>query len=131
MIRGMRAMLSVLCGLTIAASCWLGAMFVVLHRAGYQRGVAISALLLLQSLLTLGVAAKILASEWARTAAILGAASIVWLGGAAINRNLSGPHFEGYAVVVGAALVVQGLLTIGLFASGSPALWDKVRQFVN
>jgi hypothetical protein len=130
-MRPMRAILAALCAITIAASCWLATMFVVLHRADYERGVAVSVLFVLQSLLTLGVVAKIVASIWARVAAMLGAAGLVWLGGAAIANNLSGPHFEGYAVVIGAVLGVQGILTLGLFAWGSLTLWAKMHRFGN
>src|SRR5713101_2430939 len=130
-MRPMRAILAALCAITIAASCWLATMCVVLHRAGYERGVAVSVLFVLQSLLTLGVVAKIVASIWARVAAMLGAARLVWLGGAAIANNLSGPHFEGYAVVIGAVLGVQGILTLGLFAWGRLTLWAKMHQFGN
>lgn len=131
MIDSMRAILAALCGITIAASCWLGTMCVVLHRAGQQRGVALPVLFVLQSLLTLGVVARIFASVWARGAVGFGAAGIVWLGGAAIANNLSRPHFEGYAVVFGAILVVQGILTVGLFTSGRLAHWPKLHQFGN
>ena len=130
-MRSMRTILAALCCVTIAASCWLGVMFIVLQRSGYERGAAVSALFVLQSLLTWGVVAKILASVWARRAAMLGAMGIVWFGATAIAENLSGPHFEGYIVVIGAALVVQGLLTLGLFISGSLTQWAKVHQFGN
>ena len=51
----MRTVLNAVCGLTIAASTWLGIMFVILHRPGYERGAGLSALFVLQSVLALTV----------------------------------------------------------------------------
>ena len=48
----------------------------------------------------------------ARVVLTAGATGIVAAGGRAIAVNLTRPHFEGYAVMIGAALILQGLLTL-------------------
>jgi hypothetical protein len=55
-----------------------------------------------------------------RHAAAAGGAAIVALGAASVYSTASGPHFEGYALVLGSMLVVQGLLTLMAF-TGFPA----------
>jgi len=49
-------------------------------------------------------------------AALAGGAALALLGGWMIQRTLASPHFEGYALVLGAMLVVQGALTVVAFA---------------
>ena len=127
----MRTVLNGLCWFTVAASCWLGVMFVVLQRAGYERGLALAALFVVQSLLTLAVTTGWLTAGWGRLLALTGAAGIVWAGGAAIAATLNGPHFEGYALVIGVALVVQGLLTAGQLITTHFTPSSKVHQFGN
>jgi hypothetical protein len=129
MIPAVRAFLAGLCCATIAASCWLATMFLILHRAGYQRGMTLAMFFVLQGVLTLAVLAGWLASAPVRVLSLIGAGGTVVAGATAVAGNLSGPHFEGYALVIGAALVVQGALTLGLFASGGFGPWAKVHQF--
>jgi hypothetical protein len=127
----MRPLLNGLCGLTIAASVWLGVMFVVLHRAGYERGAGMAGLFVLQSLLALAVTNQWLAGVWWRAAVLLGAAGLTWVGVSAVVSNLTGPHFEGFAVIIGALLALQGLFTVGSLIT---SLWtpsSKVHQFGN
>jgi hypothetical protein len=45
-----------------------------------------------------------------------GAIVILCVGGLWVDATVSGPHFEGYALVLGSALFIQGILTI-------PVLW--------
>jgi hypothetical protein len=42
----------------------------------------------------------------------LGGVAVLYLGVAAFIQNLRGAHFEGFAVVIGAALALQGALTM-------------------
>jgi hypothetical protein len=108
----MRTLLNVLCGLTIAASAWLGAMFVVLHRPGYERGAGIAVLFVLQSLLAILVANGWLAGLPWRALAMTGAATLAAAGVFLVSRNLNGPHFEGYLLIIGSLLTLQGLSTL-------------------
>ncbi len=50
-----------------------------------------------------------------RYAAQAGGFAIAVIGAWSVYRTLSGPHFEGYAVVLGSALVLQGALTFLVF----------------
>ena len=120
----MRTLLSGLCLLTVAASAWLGLMFVVLQRPGFERGVVMSGLFVLQSLLALAVVNRWVSGRAWAFPALAGAAGLIWAGTRAVLANLSGSHFEGYALVIGFLLTLQGILT--LLASSS-----KVHQFGN
>src|SRR5436190_1788765 len=112
MMPAMRAVLTAVCGLTIAASTWLGVMFVLLHRPGFQRGLGMSALFVLQSLLAKAVINQWLRQPLWRAVTLAGAVALTWAGTSAVLVNLDGPHFEGYAIVIGALLILQGVLTI-------------------
>jgi hypothetical protein len=130
-MRPMRIALNVVCGFTLLASSWLAVMFVVLHRPGYERGVSLALIFIIQSLLTLALTTSLLSARWWRMLAIAGAAGIVWTGGAAVSNTLAGPHFEGYALIIGVALVLQGLLTAGQLVTRPFTLSSKVHQFGN
>ena len=127
----MRTILNLFCGFTLLASIWLAVMFVVLHRPGYERGVSLSLIFIIQSLLTMAITAGLLSALSWRLLALAGAAGIVWAGGAAAANTLNGPHFEGYALVIGVALVLQGLLTAGHLVTAHPGPSSKVHQFGN
>jgi hypothetical protein len=49
--------------------------------------------------------------------ALGGAFGIAWLGYSMVEPTLSGPHFEGYALVLGTVGVLQGALTIMMLGS--------------
>ena len=127
----MRTILSLFCGFTLLASIWLAVMSVVLHHPGYERGVSLSLIFIIQSLLTMAITAGLLSALSWRLLALAGAAGIVWAGGAAAANTLNGPHFEGYALVIGVALVLQGLLTAGHLVTAHPGPSSKVHQFGN
>ena len=127
----MRTIVTGLCCLTIAASAWLGVMFVVLHRPGYERGAGMAALFILQSLLALAVTNQWLPGVWWRMAALLGAAGLTWAGVSAVVANLTGPHFEGFAVIIGVLLLLQGLFTAGSLITILFTPSSKVHQFGN
>ncbi len=105
----MRTLLAGACCFTIAASGWLAAMALVLRRPGYQGLVGLALLFVLQSLLTIGVIAGQLGGRVGRVVLAAGATGLVAAGGRAIAVNVTGPHFEGYAVIIGVALILQGL----------------------
>ena len=90
-----------------------------------------SMLFILQSLLALATVNRVLTSIAWRLLTLAGAAAIVCAGGAAVVRTLSNPHFEGYALVIGSALVLQGLLTAGQLIPSRFSSSTKVHQFGN
>ena len=127
----MRAVLTTVCALTIAASIWLGVMFVVLHRPGFERGLGISALFVLQSLLAVAVIHQRLGQPWWRAVTFVGAVALIWAGTSAVLASLNGPHFEGYAVLIGALVLLQGLLTMLQLITLLFSQSSKVHQFGN
>jgi hypothetical protein len=112
MMPRMRSLLGAVCCFTIAASCWLATMSLVLHHAGYEAQAGLALLFVVQSLLTLGVLAGLLPGISTRIVCAAGAIGLAAAGARAIAANLSRPHFEGYALVIGAVLVLQGVLTL-------------------
>ncbi|HET9833365.1 MAG TPA: hypothetical protein VFP91_16700 [Vicinamibacterales bacterium] len=86
-------------------------------------------LFVLQSLLALAVLNKVLSRVPWRLLALAGAVGIVWAGVVAIMNTLRGPHFEGFALVIGAALILQGLLTAGQLITTPFTPSSKVHQF--
>ena len=127
----MRSVLTAVCALTVAASTWLGVMFVVLHRPGYERGLGISALFVLQSLLAAAVINHWLEQGWWRAITLAGAAALAATGTSTIFSNVNGPHFEGYALVIGALLLLQGVLTILHLITSRLGQSSKVHQLGN
>ena len=127
----MRPILTIVCALTVAASTWLAVMFVLLHRPGFERGLGMSALFVLQSLLAAAVINRWLRQPWWRAVTLVGAVALTWAGTSAVLANLNGPHFEGYAVVIGALLVLQGLLTILQLITPLFSQSSKVHQLCN
>ena len=127
----MRTLTSAVCGFCVVACIWLTLMFVVLQRPGFERGAAMSILFVLQSLLALAVVNGILTSIVWRLLALMGAAGIVWAGGAAVVRVLNNPHFEGFVLVIGSALILQGVLTAGQLIPSCFSPSSKVHQFGN
>lgn len=112
----MRSLLAGVCCVTIAASCWLATMSLVLHRTDDRQQTGVALLCVAQSLWTLAVLAGLLPSLWSKLSRLVlvpGAVGLAAAGGRAIAANLSGPHFEGYALVIGAVLILQGVLTPG------------------
>jgi hypothetical protein len=119
-----RGLLTGVCLATIAASAWLAVMFLVLRRAGFEQRAAVSALFIVQSLLALAIVNRRVRGRAWLLMAVAGAIGLIWAGSRAILTNLSGSHFEGYALVIGFLLTLQGLLTLVTSSS-------KVHQFGN
>ena len=102
--------------LTAAASCWLVVMYFVLQHPGYEWRAVRAAVFVVQSALTVAALAGWVDGGWVRVLLLTGAAGMLLAGGLALQANLAGSHFEGYALVIGLALVLQGLLTLMVFA---------------
>jgi hypothetical protein len=122
MIAGLRKALGAVALFTLAASCWLTLMTVVLGHPTWH--AAVFALFIVQSTLTLGtLVSGGPAAAWVRPVLLAGAAGIFSGGGAMVAEQAGrfslaqppSPHFEGYALVIGLALLVQGLLTVLTF----------------
>lgn len=96
---------------TVAAGIWLGVMENILKHPGYPGRSLIAAGIAVQGLVTL--ACILLDGRSAlRNLVMIGAVVIAFLGGSAILRILGAQHFEGFVLIIGAALVMQGVLTL-------------------
>ena len=109
--------LAAICVFTLLATGYLSASLFILRppRANYQQWALVASIIVAQGVLTL-------AALWlggTRTLGYVTAAGgvvLAALGASAVYSTLSGSHFEGYALVLGSGMAVQGLLTIGAFA---------------
>jgi len=111
----MRTILLTLCAFTLLACCWLTTMESVLRHPGYSSRMIMDALLGAGSLMT-GLIVLLLAGtgwRWLALAAALGAGAV---GVSAIVHDARTAHFEGFALVIGAALSVQAALTLWVLA---------------
>jgi len=115
-----KAALAAICILTLSATVYLSASLLIFKppRANFQQWALIASAIIVQGALTL-VAMRAGSARGLRYAAGAGGAAIAALGASSIYSTVSGPHFEGYALVLGSMLVIQGLLTLITFA-GSP-----------
>ncbi len=107
----LKTALAAICLLVALAVGYLSLSVAILHppRVNYAASIAVAAIILAQSGMTL-------AALWGltslRNAVIAGGAALALLGGWMIQQTLASPHFEGYALLLGAMLVLQGTLTI-------------------
>jgi len=98
----------------VGAGVWLALMENILRHAGYPARTLVAAGIAAQGVATL-VFLLLNGRLIHRLLVMPGAAALLWLGGSAIVRVLRAPHFEGFVLLIGLALVVQGALTL-LFA---------------
>ena len=117
----MKQTLVLLCLFLAAAGVWLGVMENVLKHAGYAGRSAIAACITLQAILTL-------LSLWLngrppvfRALVLLGALAIALFGASATINILRSRHFEAFVLLIGAALVLEGALTIAVLLRMSKA----------
>ena len=120
MLKTFSAALAALCCLTIAASCFLALSYVTLKGLDNPRPLGVLALFVAESGLTLAALALYASVAGLDLLVSAGAAGLMWLGWSIASTTLSGPHFEGYALVMGAAGVLQGALTLARFLLFTP-----------
>jgi hypothetical protein len=116
-----RTALAAICAFTLLATAYLTASLLILRppRANYQQWTLVAAVILVQGALTL-FALRAGSPKGLRYVAAAGGAAIAALGASSAYSTVSGPHFEGHALVLGSMMVIQGLLTLITFA-GFPA----------
>lgn len=107
----MRASLTWMSALTALAGVWLAVMENILKHPGYAGRSAIAACIVIQGLTT------VLFLMWHgrtifRVIVLAGAVGVAVLGAVSIIRILNAPHFEGFVLLIGAALVVQGMMAL-------------------
>src|SRR5262245_61809115 len=125
----MRTFLNAVCWFCMVACGWLGVMYLILRRPGYEGRFGLAILFVLQSLMALAVINGLLRSVPWRVLTFAGALGIVWTGGLAVANTLRESHFEGFALVIGTALLLQGLLTAWQLITRPFTPSSKVHQF--
>jgi hypothetical protein len=98
---------------TAACGVWLGFMEQVLKHPGYTGRMAVGAYIAFEGLATF-LLIMFNGRAIYRAFVAMVATSIAILGVAAINKTLQAPHFEGFVLLIGSALVIQGLLTLAV-----------------
>jgi hypothetical protein len=81
-----------------------------LKHAGYEARTAIAVCIAVQGLATLLVLLRN-GRLAIRALVLMGALAVAILGASAIQRILAASHFEGFVLLIGSALIVQGVLT--------------------
>jgi len=117
----MKPALAVACAFTLLATVYLSVSLIVLQppRANYRQWTFVASVIVVQGVLTL---AALYAGGPAglRYATSAGAVALGWVGASSVYSTMTGAHFEGYALVLGSAMVLQGLLTLATFARRLP-----------
>lgn len=94
----------------LAAGVWLAVMENVLKHDGYAARTGMDVCIAVQGLMTLALVILNRPGMF-RYLVTAGGLVMLWLGASSLTRMLRGPHFEGFVLVIGAALIVQGALT--------------------
>ena len=134
MMHRLKISLVALASSTLAVSAWLLLMTVVLHHPDYGRQAVVVTTFMAQSALTVMLLSPLAppsATAWLRAVVLTGAAGIFYAGWSIVATQLSrggfdpgqasGRHFEGYALVLGVALVVQATLTAVTLLAARPS----------
>lgn len=95
------------------AGLWLGTMENVLQHPGYVGRTVIDGCIVAQCLITL-LFFFLHGASLFRAVVITGAIAVALLGGSAVSRILQAQHFEGFVLLIGSVLVIQGGLTLAL-----------------
>ena len=109
----MKAALTWVSVFTVAAGTWLAMMESVLKHAGYRERTVIALCIAIQGLATL-LFLFLDGRSIFRALVSIGAVGAAILGVTAIKRILDAPHFEGFVLIIGLALIVQSALTLGV-----------------
>lgn len=114
----MRTILAAFCSFTLLATGYLSLSVLILRppRVNDSAWFLAAALFAAQAALTMTTLAGVVSGPWTRWLLLAGGVAITLVGASWVRDTVSGPHFEGYALVLGSALMVQGALTVGAFA---------------
>jgi len=119
--RPVQQVLVLMCFFAIAAGVWLGTMEHILKHDGYRERSVIAVCIAIQGLATL-LYLLLHGRFLFRGLVMTGAVAIMLLGGSAILRISRAQHFEGFVLLIGLALLLQGALTLAtLLRTGDEA----------
>ena len=113
----LKTALAAICVFTLLATAFLTASLLVLQppRANYQQWAFVASVIVAQGVLTLVAVTTSHASAWLRLVVSAAGGVLAVIGVWMVRNTLTRSHFEGYALVLGAMLVVQGGLTLVMF----------------
>lgn len=107
----MKTVLTCMCALTLLAVVYLTASLLILRppRANDGAWFILAPVVLAQSIVTLAAN-----TAWSRLRVFVagGGALLLLIGGWMVRGTLASSHFEGYALLLGCLLIVQGVLTL-------------------
>lgn len=107
----MKQISMLLCGLVVAAAAWLGMMENVLRHPGFGTRTLVAACIAVQALATLLYLGRG-GRGGLRWGIALGATAVMAVGASAAIRILNAPHFEGFVLIIGVLLVMEGVSTL-------------------
>jgi HAAS domain-containing protein len=106
----------------LAASCWftlfataylsLSVLIVRPPRLDYSVWFLTAGFFIAQSVLTLVTVSGSVRGNWIRRGLLAGGIAIASAGAWWVHETVSGPHFEGFALVLGSSVAIQGALTV-------------------
>ena len=113
----LKTALFAVCAFTLLATGYLSLSLAILRppRANYSEWFMMATLFAAQGVLTMIALSALLSGGWIRWLVLAGGVAIAWVGAAWVHDTLASDHFEGYAVVLGSALALQGALTLVVF----------------
>ena len=113
----LKTALFAVCCFTVSATGYLSISLAILRppRANYLEWFTMATLFVAQSVLTMAAVSGVLSGGWVRWLVLAGGIAIIWICASWARTTLASDHFEGYALVLGSMLVVQGALTLGVF----------------
>jgi hypothetical protein len=113
----MKTALTAVCVLLLLAVGYLSLSLVVLNppRANFSAWFALAGILIAQTVLTLIALTRPQPPAALRQVVVGGALALAAIAVWRVRATLTGAHFEGYNLVLGALLFVQAALTVGLW----------------
>ena len=117
----LKAALTAMCVLLLLATGYLSLSLIILNppRANFPLWFTLATIFIVQSVLTL-IAMRIPhPPSWLRILVAAGGCVLVAIAVWRVRATLNSSHFEGYNLLLGAMLVVQGVLTLAALL-GSP-----------
>lgn len=115
----MKSALAWMSAFTVAAGSWLAAMENILKHSGYRERTAVAICIAIRGLVTL-LLLRLKGRLVFRAVVLTGALGLAVLGISAIRHTLDSPHFEGFVLLIGSALVAQCLLTFAAVLRARP-----------
>jgi hypothetical protein len=123
----MGMILSFVSWFTLASTCWLAVMEMLLRHAGYELRASMAcgfAIICLATILVRMLRMGKRAERWLW----VGAAVLIGFGGEAFVHNARADHFEGFVFVISLALMLQGALMLMTLGWPTPGNERWLRQ---